>query len=54
MEKLGFELSDIIKRQIPSKILPSTRDEKTGRFIAASKADRFAYPVEHIINMVKI
>jgi DNA modification methylase len=54
MEKFGFKVYNVIKRPIPSKILPLTRDKKTGRFIAALKADRLAYPFEHILTMVKI
>ena len=54
MEKMGFKLAQVVKRPIPSKILPLTRDKKTGRFIAALKADRLAYPFEHILEMVKI
>jgi DNA modification methylase len=54
MEKCGFKIHQLIKRPIPSKILPLTRDKKTGRFISALKADRLAYPFEHILTMVKI
>lgn len=53
MEKFGFEVFDVIKRPIPSKILPLTRDQKTGQFVATSKADRLAYPFEHVLTMVK-
>jgi DNA modification methylase len=53
MKKIGFEVHDIIKRPIPSKILPLTRDEKTGRFVATTKADRLAYPIESILIMEK-
>ncbi|MGC2682235.1 MAG: hypothetical protein WA323_10230 [Candidatus Nitrosopolaris sp.] len=54
MEKFGFKVYQVIKRPIPSKILPLTRDKKTGHFIATLKADRSAYPFEHILTMVKI
>jgi hypothetical protein len=54
MEKIGFKIYKIIKRPIPSKILPFTRDEKTGRFIATVKADRLAYPFEYILIMEKV
>ncbi|HET7345513.1 MAG TPA: DNA methyltransferase, partial [Nitrososphaeraceae archaeon] len=54
MEKLGFKIYNIIKRRIPGKILPFTRDEKTGRFVATTKADRLAYPLEYILIMEKI
>jgi DNA modification methylase len=54
LEKFGFEVCEVIKRTIPSKILPLTRDRKTGQFVATSKADRLAYPFEHILTVVKI
>jgi DNA modification methylase len=49
MDQVGFKIHRIIKRPIPNKILPFTRDEKTGRFATASKADRLAYPTEQIL-----
>lgn len=54
MEKFGFKMYQIIKRLIPSKILPLTRDQKTGRLLAASKADRMAYLFEYILTIMKI
>jgi len=54
MEKIGFKLYKKIKREVPSKILPSTRDKKTGRFAATLNADRLAYKSEYILGMVKI
>ncbi|TFH01018.1 MAG: class I SAM-dependent methyltransferase, partial [Candidatus Thorarchaeota archaeon] len=45
----GFTLDRIIKREIPSKILPQTRDKKTGRFTSSSEATSIAYPVEYIV-----
>ncbi|MCK5390181.1 MAG: hypothetical protein KAJ36_06810, partial [Candidatus Thorarchaeota archaeon] len=45
----GFVLDRIIKREIPSKILPQTRDKKTGRFAASSEATAEAYPMEYIV-----
>ncbi len=52
---LGFEIEDIIKREIPSKNLPSTRDTKTGRFTKINNKNKtFAYPVEYIIIGRKI
>jgi DNA modification methylase len=51
MEAIGFKKHDIILRPIPSKILPLTRDEKTGKFTSTKSADRLAYPTEHIIIM---
>lgn len=54
MQKIGFKIYSIIKRPIPSKILPLTRDGKTGRFVATTKADRLAYPLEYILIMEKV
>ena len=48
MLSCGFELDRIIKRQIPSKILPQTRDARTGKFAKTSDADNHAYPCEYI------
>lgn len=53
MEKIGFKTFSIIKRPIPSKILPLTRDEKTGKFAKTVDADRLAYPTEYIVIMEK-
>ena len=49
----GFQLDEVIKRVIPSKILPQTRDEKTGRFTSRSKATSRAYPSEYIVIGLK-
>jgi DNA modification methylase len=54
MEKIGFRTKNIVERPIPSKILPLTRDRKTGRFANKIGADRLAYPTEHILIMEKI
>lgn len=54
MLNLGFKIHKIVKRRIPSKILPQTRDSKTGRFTSNHKADRLAYAYEYIIMMEKI
>jgi hypothetical protein len=51
MEAIGFKKHDVILRPIPSKILPLTRDEKTGKFTSKRSADRLAYPTEHIMIM---
>jgi hypothetical protein len=48
MEKIGFKVYDVIKRPIPSKKLHLSSDEKTARFVATTKADRLAYPIESI------
>jgi len=49
MQFSGLKIDRIIKREIPSKILPSKRDAKTGRFAANDNADTFAYPTEYIV-----
>jgi DNA modification methylase len=53
MQNLGFKLFKVIKRPIPSKILPLTRDSKNGRFTSTKNADRLAYPFEYIVIMEK-
>ncbi len=53
METIGFKRHDIILRPIPSKILPLTRDEKTGKFTSTVSADRLAYPTEYLVIMEK-
>jgi len=49
----GFRLDRIIKREIPSKILPQKRDEKTGRFANNHEANSEAYPMEYIVIGLK-
>lgn len=49
-----FAPHKIIHREIPSKMLPSTRDARTGRFTKVSKADSIVYPTEYILVMEKI
>ncbi len=46
---LDFELERVILREIPSKILPRTRDKRTGKFASTREADYIAYPMEYII-----
>ena len=46
----GFTLDRIINREIPSKILPQTRDKRTGRFTSSSEATSVAYPMEYIVT----
>ena len=53
MTRLGFRTEKIIKREVPSKSLPQTRDSKTGRFAKAAEADRLSYKHEFIIIMEK-
>ncbi len=54
MLNLGFKIHKIIKRRIPSKVLPQTRDSKTGRFTSTSDSDRLAYAYEYILIMEKL
>ncbi len=53
LQHSGFKLDRLIKREIPLKILPQTRDEKTGRFASRDKADAQAYPTEYIVIGLK-
>lgn len=53
MINLGFKIHKIVKRKIPSKILPQTRDSETGRFTSKKNADRLAYAHEYILVMKK-
>ena len=53
LQHAGFKLKRIIKREIPLKILPQKRDEKTGRFASKDKADSEAYPTEYIVIGLK-
>lgn len=49
----SFKLDMVIKREIPSKILPQKRDKKTGRFASNANANTQAYPVEYIVIGLK-
>jgi len=49
----GFIIDRIIKRNIPSKILPQKRDLKTGRFASNHHANSEAYPIEYIVIGLK-
>lgn len=54
LQNLGLKVSDIIKREIPSKNLPSVRDQKTGKFAAITDKNKIsAYPTEYILVMQK-
>ena len=53
MINIGFKVFDIIHREIPSKMLPSTRDSVTGRFAKTSSTDKLVYPTEYILIMEK-
>ncbi len=49
----GFKLDRIIKREIPLKILPQKRDERTGKFANNNNANSEAYPIEYIVIGLK-
>lgn len=49
LQLLGFTLERVILREIPSKILPRTRDKTTGKFAKTLEADYVAYPTEYIL-----
>ena len=54
-ENIGFKTHKIIHREIPSKMLPSTRDPKTGKFTkATNNIKTLVYPTEYILIMEKI
>lgn len=53
MMNIGFKVFDIVHREIPSKMLPSTRDSATGRFAKKSSTDKLVYPTEYILIMEK-
>lgn len=55
MLNIGFKIYKIIKRRIPSKILPQTRDPLTGKFTSSKNSNKtLAYPYEYIIIMEKL
>ncbi|MDW8302235.1 MAG: hypothetical protein RML38_07195 [Bacteroidia bacterium] len=55
MQNLGFSILDIIKREIPSKMLPSTRDSKTGQFTKSNQKNiTLAYSTEYILIFQKV
>lgn len=54
MQNIGFGIHRLIKREIPSKILPQTRDPASGKFTSAKNSGKvLAYPVEYILVMEK-
>lgn len=54
LQNLGLKIADIIKREIPSKNLPSTRDKMTGRFAKLTNKNKMQiYPTEYILIMEK-
>lgn len=54
MNNIGFRTKEIIHREIPSKMLPTTRDAKTGRFAKARDSTNIVYPTEYILIMERL
>jgi DNA modification methylase len=55
LENIGFKTFDVVKREIPSKMLPSTRDPETGRFGKITNENiKMVYPTEYILIMEKL
>jgi len=55
LQNLGFSIAEIIKREIPSKNLPSVRDKATGKFAKITDKNKVsAYPTEFILIMEKL
>ena len=53
-QKLGFKLDRVIKREIPSKNLPSVRDKASGKFTRISNKKKIlSYPTEFILVFQK-
>lgn len=51
----GFEISEIIKRSIPNKLIPTIRDKDTGRFAKlGDQNSKQVYPEEYIIIARKL
>jgi DNA modification methylase len=47
--RAGFELERKVVRQVPVRVLVSTRDKKTGRFSSSARSDAQVYPEEHVL-----
>lgn len=46
----GFEIDEVIKRSIPHKLIPTIRDNVSGKFTTLSnKNSKEVYPEEYII-----
>lgn len=53
-ENIGFKTHKVIHREIPSKMLPSTRDPRNGRFTKATNTKKtLVYPTEYVLIMEK-
>ncbi len=54
LQNLGLKIAEIVKREIPSKNLPSVRDKKTGKFAKIDNKNKVSvYPTEYILIMEK-
>jgi len=51
---VGFELERKMVRQVPVRVLVSTRDKKTGRFSSSARSDAQVYPEEHVLVFRRI
>lgn len=50
LDKLSFDIVEIIKRSIPFKLIPTIRDKQTGKFSKLeSKNSKQVYPEEYIL-----
>ncbi len=50
----GFALERKMVRQVPVRVLVSTRDKKTGRFSSSAQSDAQVYPEEHVLIFRRI
>ncbi|MDE6493580.1 MAG: site-specific DNA-methyltransferase [Bacteroidales bacterium] len=54
LKMAGFKKVDVIKRNIPNKLMPTLRDKTTGKFTTLSNQDcKKVYPDEYIIIVKK-
>ncbi|HML65570.1 MAG TPA: DNA methyltransferase [Dysgonomonas sp.] len=52
---LGFEIIEVIKRSIPNKLIPTIRDEVTGKFSKLENENsKLVYPEEYILIAKKV
>ena len=54
LKKIGFEIVEIIKRNIPFKLIPTIRDKQTGKFSKLENINsKLVYPEEYILIVKK-
>jgi DNA modification methylase len=54
LKNIGFRESDVIKRSIPHKLMPTIRDRNTGKFTKLDNANhKLVYPEEYILILKK-